>query len=52
MWDLETGVALATFYCDARAKCCAFAGAQTIVAGDDAGRLHFLHLEEPAPNYV
>jgi WD40 repeat protein len=50
LWDLETGITLATFYCDARATCCAFAGANTILAGDYSGRLHFLHLEEPTPN--
>jgi len=50
LWDLETGIALAAFHCDARPTCCAFAGANMIVAGDYSGRLHFLHLEEPTPN--
>ena len=50
VWDLETGLTLATFHCDARAMCCAFAGGQTIVGGDAGGRLHFLYLEEPTPN--
>jgi WD40 repeat protein len=46
VWDLETGLPLATFHCDAIPRCCAFAGGQTIVAGDEGGRLHFLLLEE------
>ncbi len=46
VWDLETGMLLATFHCDASALCCTFAGNQKIVAGDDGGHLHFLQLEE------
>ena len=46
VWDLETGLPLATFHCDASARCCTFASNQTIVAGDDGGHLHFLQLEE------
>ena len=46
VWDLETGRALATFTCDAAPQCCSFANAQKIVAGDAAGRLHFLLLDE------
>jgi WD40 repeat protein len=45
VWDLETGALVATFTCDAAALCCAFAGARKIVAGDHAGRVHFLSLE-------
>ena len=47
-WDLESGVLLATFHCDAPATCCACAGNRTIVAGDAAGRVYFLTLEEGA----
>ncbi len=36
VWDLDTGIALATFHCDAHATCCTFARAQIIVAGDYA----------------
>jgi WD40 repeat protein len=45
VWDLETGAAVATFTCDAVARCCAFAGDRRIVAGDESGRVHFLSLE-------
>jgi WD40 repeat protein len=45
VWDLGVGTALATFTCDAPPQCCAFAGAHRIVAGDSAGRVHFLLLE-------
>ena len=46
MWDLETGQVIATFYCDGRAWCCAFAADGRIVAGDQGGRVYFLALEE------
>jgi WD40 repeat protein len=46
VWDLESGLAVATFHCDASVQCCAIAPGGTIVAGDDAGRVHFLMLEE------
>jgi WD40 repeat protein len=46
VWDLEFSPAVATFTCDAYAHCCAFADAHSIVAGDSAGRLHFLELME------
>jgi WD40 repeat protein len=42
VWNLDTGSAAVTFTGDAPFRCCAFAGAQTIVAGDEHGRLHFL----------
>jgi WD40 repeat protein len=45
VWDLETGALVTTFTCDAAARCCAFAGARRIVAGDAGGRVHFLSLE-------
>lgn len=45
VWDLETGAAVARFVCDASVKCCACADGGIIVAGDDAGRVHFLSLE-------
>ena len=46
VWDLERGVAVATFTCDADAQCCSFADAHSFVAGDSAGRVHFLELME------
>ena len=46
VWDLELGTIVATFTCDASAQCCAFAGVHNIVAGDSAGRVHFLELIE------
>jgi len=42
VWDLETGLAIARFQCDAYPTCCAFAGDQNIIAGDQGGWLHFL----------
>jgi hypothetical protein len=45
VWDLDTGMPVATFTSDAAVTCCAFADPHTIVAGDAAGRLHFLRLE-------
>jgi WD40 repeat protein len=47
VWDLGTGGIVATFTCDVGAICCAFAGDHTIIAGDRAGRVHFLSLELP-----
>ena len=32
VWDLETGMLIATFHCDAPALCCAFVDEQRIVA--------------------
>jgi WD40 repeat protein len=49
VWDLKTGLLIATFHCDAAARCCAFADAHRIVAGDDGGRLYILRLEERMP---
>jgi WD40 repeat protein len=46
VWDLESGLTCATFHLDAGARCCALTGGQKIVAGDLAGRLHFLQFEE------
>jgi WD40 repeat protein len=45
VWDLEVGEALATFTADAALNCCAFAGTQTVLAGDEGGHVHFLKLE-------
>ena len=48
VWELETGVVLATFTCDGGEHCCAFSdGGMLIVAGDASGHVHFLRLEEP-----
>jgi hypothetical protein len=46
-WDLQTGEALATFTAGAPLRCCAYAGAQTVLAGYWSGNVHFLKLEEP-----
>jgi hypothetical protein len=45
-WDLDTGLAITTFHCDASALCCACADEGRIVAGDNGGRIYFLALEE------
>ncbi len=46
VWDLDTGLCIATFHCDALALCCACATPNRIVAGDEGGRVYFLALEE------
>lgn len=46
VWDLASGLLITTFYCDASARCCAFADRQRIVAGDTGGRVYILSLEE------
>ena len=46
LWDLDTGLLIATFHCDGDARCCAFAGAQRLVAGDQGGRIYLLAFEE------
>ena len=46
VWDLETGLPVVRFHCDASPGCCTFAGGRKIIAGDSGGRLHFLLLEE------
>jgi WD40 repeat protein len=46
VWDLVSGAALATFSCDASATCCALAQDGTLVAGDEAGRVHVLTFEQ------
>ena len=46
VWDLDSGLPIATFHCDAPANCRAFADERRIVAGDDGGRVYFLVLEE------
>jgi WD40 repeat protein len=44
VWDMESGNAIAIFTCDSAPQCCAFMS-NRIVAGDAAGRVHFLSLE-------
>jgi len=46
VWDLDTGLPIATFHCDAPARCCAFADEQRIVAGNAGRRVYILRLEE------
>jgi hypothetical protein len=45
VWDLESGVTIATFTCDAAVNCI-FVSGHTITAGDTAGQVHFLSLQE------
>jgi WD40 repeat protein len=45
LWDFVTGGPIAIFTCDAPVLCCAFAGSSKIIAGDQAGRVHFLSIE-------
>ena len=45
VWELESGSPIATFSCDAPATCCVLAKDSTVVAGDEAGRVYILALE-------
>ncbi len=46
VWDLSTGVCIATFTADAEIWSCAITpDGRTIAAGDQLGRVHFLRLE-------
>jgi WD40 repeat protein len=45
VWDLQTGVVLATFTRDGRALCCAFIDDHRIAAGDSGGRMYCLSIE-------
>lgn len=50
VWDLERGRELATFTAESLFNCCAFTGnGNTVIAGDDLGRVHLLVVEEPRP---
>ncbi|HLJ27479.1 MAG TPA: NB-ARC domain-containing protein [Candidatus Angelobacter sp.] len=44
VWEVESCRELATFTCDGLVRCCAFAGASGVVAGDSFGRVYFLEL--------
>jgi hypothetical protein len=46
VWDLESGLPVTTFYCDAGVLRCAIARGRIIIAGDAGGCVHFLALEE------
>ena len=46
VWDLETGTLIGTFNCEGSVDCAAVAlDGRTVVAGDAAGRVYFLRLE-------
>ena len=46
VWHLETGALICTFNCEGRVECAAVApDGRTFVAGDAAGRVYFLRLE-------
>src|SRR5208283_2213114 len=40
--DVQSGVLLATFTCDAPANCCSFIYDRKLIADDAGGHLHFL----------
>jgi WD40 repeat protein len=46
--SLESGAVIAETWFDAPVRCCAFAGNNTIVAGDGSGNFHVLSLEPAA----
>jgi WD40 repeat protein len=48
VWDLETGMVITAFSCDAGALL--RLRRRRIVAGDDSGRVHFLSLEPSDDN--
>ena len=46
VWDLERGTIIASFQGDSEITCCVImSDEQTIVAGEESGRMHFLKLE-------
>ena len=47
VWDLQTGLLIATFHCETVAGCCAFVDNHRILLGDYGGRLYLLSLEQP-----
>jgi WD40 repeat protein len=47
VWDVETAAIVATLTGDAAPIWCAFVTDSTIIAGDEAGRVHLLALERP-----
>jgi WD40 repeat protein len=48
VWNPDTGLLIATFYCEATTRCCAWVDQQRVVAGDNGGRVYFLVLEQPS----
>ena len=44
VWHLDSGELIATSTCDAATRSCAWSDADSIVAGDDLGRIDFLSL--------
>ena len=48
VWELNSGIYLATFTCDSGANGCAVSDVGKLFAGDAGGHLHFLRLEEPS----
>jgi WD40 repeat protein len=44
VWDIESGMELATFTCEGAALCCAFCRSTGVIAGDAGGRVYFLDL--------
>jgi WD40 repeat protein len=45
-WDLNAGLLIATFHCDAAMSCCAFIDERRIIACAAGGRVYFLALED------
>jgi WD40 repeat protein len=47
VWELENGREITTFIGESRMSCCACTpDGRTIIAGDEAGRMHFLRIVE------
>jgi WD40 repeat protein len=46
IWDFQSGTNRATYTMDSAAYSCVFSGARQIIAGDGAGQLHLVRLEE------
>jgi WD40 repeat protein len=47
-WDLASGQLLATYTADSTMLACTTGQDGMVVAGDQTGRVHFLHLDRPA----
>jgi WD40 repeat protein len=49
LWDVSTGTRIASFGVDSTPSCCACtARAETLIVGEESGRVHILRLEEQA----
>lgn len=52
VWDLERGTVIAEFYCEGKVLACGYSNFHnSIIAGDETGRIHILRLEGISQDY-